>query len=174
MPVGLIWAESDGGIIGNAGAMPWHLPEDLAHFKALTLGSPVIMGRATWQSLTPRFRPLPGRRNIVVTRQTTWADEGAEVAHSVAAAIELAAASVNPAETVWVIGGAEIFSHAIEHAQRLEQTHIRENFVGDTRAPERGEHWRLVASDPQQGWHTSSNGLHYRFLTYETPPPNER
>lgn len=174
VPVGLIWAQSDGGIIGNEGAMPWHLPEDLAHFKELTLGSPVIMGRKTWESLPERFRPLPGRRNIVVTRQTEWSDDGSEVAHSVDAAIDLAAASVELGETVWVIGGAEIFAHAIDRAQRLELTEIRENFSGDTRAPERGEQWMLAASDPVDGWHTSSSGLHYRFLRYEIRASNPR
>jgi dihydrofolate reductase len=174
VPIGLIWAQSYGGIIGNEGAMPWHLPEDLAHFKELTLGSPVIMGRKTWLSLPQRFRPLPGRRNIVVTRQSDWADDGAEVAHSVDAAIELASAFVEPGETVWVIGGAEIFSHAIDLAQRLELTQIQEVFAGDTSAPAQGAQWMLAASDPHEGWHTSSTGLHYRFLRFETLTSNQR
>jgi dihydrofolate reductase len=177
VPVGVIWAQSEGGIIGNEGAMPWHLPEDLAHFKALTLGNPVIMGRKTWESLPQRFRPLPGRRNIVVTRQTQWGDDGAKVAHSVDAAIELATASDEPDEpdeTVWVIGGAEIYSQALGCAQRLEVTEIREHFDGDTHAPERGEQWMLAASDPREGWHTSSNGLHYRFLRYKTDASQQR
>lgn len=173
-PVGLIWAQSDGGIIGSKGVMPWHLPEDLAHFKEITLGSPVIMGRKTWESLPQRFRPLPGRRNIVVTRQHEWSDEGAEVAHSVPAAIELATASVDNEETVWVIGGAEIYSQALEHAGILEITEIREIFAGDTFAPERGEQWMLRARDPVEGWHTSSTGLHYRFSRYETQTSNQR
>src|SRR5690606_18681852 len=100
--VGLIWAESIGGVIGYQGAMPWHLPEDLAHFKDLTMGSPVIMGRKSWDALPERFRPLPGRQNIVVTRQADWQADGADVAHSVSAALELAAASA--ADEVWVIG----------------------------------------------------------------------
>ena len=76
--IGLIWAQARGGVIGKDGAMPWHLPEDLAHFKRTTLGCPVIMGRKTWDSLPPKFRPLPGRRNIVVTRNTQWQADGAE------------------------------------------------------------------------------------------------
>src|SRR5699024_1639276 len=76
--LGMIWAQAHGGVIGAGGAMPWHLPEDLAHFKATTAGHPVIMGRATWDSLPPRFRPLPGRRNIVVTRDPRWSAEGAQ------------------------------------------------------------------------------------------------
>nr|WP_026037687.1 dihydrofolate reductase [Salinibacterium sp. PAMC 21357] len=174
MSVGLIWAQADGGIIGNEGTMPWHLPEDLAHFKKITLGSPVIMGRKTWQSLPQLFRPLPGRRNIVVTRQQEWSDDGAEVANSVASAITLAGASVHSGDTVWVIGGAEIYAQALEHADTLELTEIRETFIGDTRAPKRGEKWMLRASDPAEGWHTSSSGLHYRFLRYETQASNQR
>jgi len=172
--VGLIWAQSDGGIIGNEGAMPWHLPEDLAHFKEITLGSPVIMGRKTWDSLPPRFRPLPGRRNIVATRQTGWSDEGAEVANSVDAAIELATASSISDDVVWVIGGAQIFTHALDLAQRLEVTEIRETFVGDTLASPLDEQWMLAASDPAEGWHTSSSGLHYRFLRYELHASKQR
>jgi dihydrofolate reductase len=172
--VGLIWAQSDGGIIGNEGAMPWHLPEDLAHFKEITLGSPVIMGRKTWDSLPPRFRPLPRRRNIVVTRQTEWSDKGVEVANSVDAAIELATASSDPDDIVWVIGGAQIFTHALDLAQRLEVTEIRETFVGDTLTSPLDEQWMLAASDPAEGWHTSSSGLHYRFLRYELHTSKQR
>ena len=75
--VGLIWAEAHGGVIGAEGGMPWNVPEDLAHFKEITLGAPVIMGRKTWDSLPERFRPLPGRENIVITRQQDWSAEGA-------------------------------------------------------------------------------------------------
>lgn len=180
--VALIWAQSAGGIIGQNGSMPWHLPEDLAHFKELTLGSPVIMGRKTWDSLPPRFRPLPGRCNIVVTRQKSWSAQGAEVAHSVASAIELAAASVDQAgdaesesvDTVWVIGGAEIFASVLENADRLEITEIHETFDGDTVAPQRDGGWMLVASDPSDGWHTSSTNLRYRFLSYENQRSQQR
>lgn len=95
-PIGLIWAQAEGGVIGRDGAMPWHVPEDLAHFKAMTLGDgpvgdPVVMGRKTWDSLTPRFRPLPGRRNIVITGQHDWVAGGADVANSLPAALALAA-----------------------------------------------------------------------------------
>nr|WP_255560148.1 dihydrofolate reductase [Salinibacterium sp. M195] len=166
--------------------MPWHLPEDLAHFKSLTLGSPVIMGRKTWDSLNPRFRPLPGRRNIVVTRQEAWAAPGAEVAHSVESAIKLAAASDHsadssgtaasgePAAVVWVIGGAQIFSSVLESADRLEVTEIDKSFEGDTIAPERGDQWMLVARDPVEGWHTSTTELRYRFLRYENQRAQQR
>jgi dihydrofolate reductase len=162
--VGLIWAESIGAVIGYQGAMPWHLPEDLAHFKELTMGSPVIMGRKSWDALPERFRPLPGRRNIVVTRQADWQAEGAEVAHSVDAA--LAAASA--AGDVWVIGGAEIFASVIDRADRLEVTEIAKQFDGDTTAPTVDQRWRLDNVDPGEGWHTSRTGLDYRFLSYTT------
>ncbi|EPR77285.1 Dihydrofolate reductase [Leifsonia rubra CMS 76R] len=194
VPVGLIWAQSEGGIIGSEGAMPWHLPEDLAHFTALTLDSPVIMGRKTWESLPKRFRPLPGRRNIVVTRQTEWCDNGAEVVHTIEEAIELASTSTTSTSTtststtstlatstlatsdahVWVIGGAQIYSQALNYAQRLEITEIRESFEGDTRAPVRGDQWMLAVREPVAGWHTSATGLHYRFLRYEVCDPNQR
>ena len=165
--IGLIWAESVGGVIGYQGSMPWHLPEDLAHFKELTVGSPVIMGRKSWDALPDRFRPLPGRRNIVVTRQVDWQADGAEVAHSVTAALELAKASA--AEEVWVIGGAEIFAAVIDRADRLEVTEIGERFDGDTTAPTVGHDWRLAGSDPEDGWNTSRTGLDYRYLSYERP-----
>ena len=78
MRLGLVWAQARGGVIGKDGGMPWHVPEDLAHFKAVTSGHPVIMGRRTWESFPARFRPLPGRRNIVVTASPSWAEPGAE------------------------------------------------------------------------------------------------
>src|SRR5690554_1475013 len=168
--VGLIWAESEGGIIGSDGTLPWHLPEDLAHFKELTLGSPVVMGRKSWDALPDRFRPLPGRRNIVVTRNAQWQADGAEVAHSVDEALSLA--SEPATATVWVIGGAQIFASAIERADRLEVTQIRERFDGDTTAPAIDESWVQAAADPvsagsTRGWHTSRTGIEYRYLSYE-------
>ena len=82
MPLNLIFARARNGVIGRNNTLPWHLPEDLAHFKRHTLGCPVIMGRKTWDSLPPKFRPLPGRLNVVVTRQPDWQASGAVVAHS--------------------------------------------------------------------------------------------
>jgi dihydrofolate reductase len=171
--IGLIWAEAEGGVIGRDGGMPWHVPEDLAHFKQATLGAPVIMGRKTWQSLSPRFRPLPGRRNIIVTRQPDWAAEGAEVAGSVEAALELAADGDD--ERVWVIGGAELFAAVIDRADLLEVTELRHDDAdafapadGDVRAPAIPAAFRLTAADPPEGSHTSRSGLHYRFLTYSS------
>ena len=166
--VGLVWAEAANGTIGNAGVLPWHLPEDLAHFKAVTLGSPVVMGRKTWESLPARFRPLPGRRNIVVTRQQDWHADGVDTADSIAAALAIAGEGTADDDVVWVIGGAEVFSAVIDTAQRLEVTTIREAIEGDAVAPAITERWRLVSTDPVDGWHTSGTGIEYRFQRYES------
>jgi dihydrofolate reductase len=168
LTIGLIWAEA-GGVIGNDGVMPWHLPEDLAHFKQLTLGAPVVMGRKTWDSLNPRFRPLPGRRNIVVTRQAGWHVDGVDTAHSVAEALELAAAAADDSTiSAWVIGGSEIFAAVIDRADRLEVTEIRTSVAGDTHAPSIDGRWAEAWRDPIDGWHTSRTGLDYRFIRYLT------
>lgn len=163
--VGLIWAEAHGGVIGAAGGMPWHVPEDLAHFKRTTDGAPVVMGRRTWDSLPPRFRPLPGRANIVVTRQADWTADGAVRAASVDEARALAASDAD--DVVWVIGGAELFARTIEHADLLVVTELDLDVDGDTHAPARGSDWHVVATDPADGWHASSSGIRYRFVTYE-------
>ncbi|WP_167047774.1 dihydrofolate reductase [Salinibacterium sp. ZJ454] len=165
--IGLIWAEADGGVIGRDGVMPWHLPEDLAHFKSITLNSAVVMGRRTWDSLPPRFRPLPGRRNIVVTRQPDWREADVETAHSVPDALALAAAQPTDTGFTWVIGGAQLFTALIGEANRLEVTKIRVTISGDTIAPTITKRFRRVDADPQNGWHTSKTGLEYRFLRYE-------
>lgn len=168
--VGLIWAEAEGGVIGRDGGMPWHVPEDLARFRALTVGAPVVMGRKTWQSLSPRYRPLPGRRNIVVTRQADFAADGAEVAASVDDALALAAHG-DP-DRVWVIGGAQLFDAVIDRADRLEVTELRhghdgfESADGDVLAPAIPAAFRLAAVDPLEGEHVSRSGIRYRFLTY--------
>jgi dihydrofolate reductase len=159
--VGLVWAEAAGGVIGADGGMPWHVPEDLAHFKTVTMGDPVVMGRRTWESFPDRFRPLPGRRNIVVTRDDAWAADGAERAASLPAARALAGAG-----RVWVIGGGALFGEAIDGADLLEVTELDLAVAGDTFAPAR-EGWMLRAADPAEGWHTSARGIRYRFLTLE-------
>lgn len=165
-PLGLVWAEAHDGVIGAHGGMPWHVPEDLAHFKALTLGAPVVMGRRTWESFPPRFRPLPGRRNIVVTHQDDWQSAGAERAPSLEAALALA--DEGGPERIWVIGGGGLFREAIGRADLLEVTELDITVDGDTRAPDRGD-WRATAADPLKGWHVSSSGIRYRFLTLERP-----
>lgn len=158
MTLGLIYARASNGVIGRENRLPWHLPEDLAHFKALTLGCPVIMGRKTWDSLPPKFRPLPGRRNVVVTRQPSWAGEGAERAPS----LESALARFADAPRVWVIGGAEIYRLALPHADVVEVTAIEQDFEGDALAPELGQEWTATGHSR----HMSANGLPYSFITY--------
>ncbi|AMG84306.1 MULTISPECIES: dihydrofolate reductase [Microbacterium] len=154
--VGLIWAEAAGGVIGAEGGMPWYVAEDLAHFKETTQGAPVVMGRKTWDSLPERFRPLPGRDNIVVTRQQDWTAEGARRASTVSEA-------VRGQEKVWIIGGAEIFRQVIADADRLEVTELDLTVDGDTFAPPKTG-WRVV---DEGDWQTSRTGVRYRFLRYE-------
>ena len=174
--IGLVWAQAAGGVIGRDGGMPWHVPEDLAHFKAVTLGAPVIMGRKTWDSLAPRYRPLPGRRNIVVTRDDAWAAEGVERTASVDEALALAAtpgADGAATEWIWAIGGAQLFADVMGRADRLEVTELRhadDAFVpapDDVIAPAVDtRRFRLTSVDPPIGDHTSTSGIRYRFLTY--------
>src|SRR5665647_2840073 len=109
MKLHLIFARAANGVIGVNGKLPWHLPEDMVHFKRTTLGSPVIMGRKTWDSLPPKFRPLPGRLNIVVTRQPDWHSVGALAAHSLPDAMR----RCPPDSDAWVIGGAELYKQAL-------------------------------------------------------------
>ncbi|ODS92923.1 MAG: dihydrofolate reductase [Comamonas sp. SCN 65-56] len=161
MEIALIYARAANGVIGQGGSMPWHLPEDLAHFKALTQGQPVIMGRKTWDSLPSRFRPLPGRLNIVITRQENWSENGTQRATSLREA--LSTAEQSGASTAWVIGGAQIFAEALPLATRAEVTEIAQEFEGDTWAPALGSEWRLTAHSD----HVSAQGLGLRFARYE-------
>ena len=160
--VGLVWAEARGGVIGARGGMPWHVPEDLAHFKTVTMGAPVIMGRKTWDSLPERFRPLPGRENVVVTRQSGWSAEGVVRAASLDEAITSAMPSAD-ADRVWVIGGGELFRIALPLADRLEVTRLDLDVDGDAFAPAIDSTWRPAAADPTEGWHSSRSGIRYRF-----------
>lgn len=157
--LGLIWAQASNGVIGRDGVMPWHLPEDMARFKQLTVGHPVIMGRRTWDSIAPKYRPLVDRRNIVVSRQPDLLADGAEVVSSVDAALDLVADA--PA---WVMGGGQLYAATMDRATHLEVTEIRGEFDGDTLAPAIDTSWRLVA---ESDWSTSRTGLEYRFLTYQ-------
>lgn len=151
-------------MIGHAGGLPWHLPEDLAHFRAVTHGAPVIMGRRTWESLPERFRPLPGRANIVITRDASCRSQGAQQASGLGAALVLAAGQgEGPA---WVIGGGRLLEAALDDADLLEVTELDLVVDGDTHAPEPGPEWSVVAADPAEGWHTAAEGLRYRFLRY--------
>ncbi|QEA13904.1 dihydrofolate reductase [Comamonas flocculans] len=161
MEIALIYARAANGVIGSGGTMPWHLPEDLAHFKALTQGAPVIMGRKTWDSLPARFRPLPGRTNIVITRQHDWHENGAKRVPSLRDALHFA--EQTGAATAWVIGGAQIFAAVLPLATRAQVTEIARDFDGDTFAPTLGPEWVLAAHTD----HVSAQGLPLRFARYE-------
>ena len=164
MNINMIYARAANGVIGKDGVMPWHLPEDLAHFKRLTQGWPVVMGRKTWDSLPPRFRPLPGRTNIVITRQTGWSAAGAQSV----ASLDIALALCQGSAEVWIIGGAQIFAQAEPLAQRIEVTEIAQNFDGDAFAPRLGTQWLATARDN----HVSSTGLKFSFVTYSKHKEN--
>ena len=158
MQVNMIFARATNGVIGHNNQLPWHLPEDMARFKRLTSGWPVIMGRKTWDSLPPRFRPLPNRTNIVVTRQPFWQAPGASVARS----LEDAITQCGQIEQAWVIGGAQIYAAAEPLADRIEVTEIAQDFEGDAFAPLLGAQWVEAARES----HVSSNGLNFCFITY--------
>ena len=127
----IIAAVAKNRVIGKDNTLIWNIPEDMAHFKALTSGQTVIMGRKTWESLPPRFRPLPGRRNIVISRQPDFAAPGAELAASLEAALQLAA----QAETAFIIGGEQIYRQAMDVADRLEITEVDLEPEGDAWFP---------------------------------------
>ena len=161
--VHLIYARAANGVIGRDGDLPWHLPEDLAHFKRATAGAPVVMGRRTWDSLPPRFRPLPGRDNIVVTRQAGWQAAGARRADGLDAALALCA----DAPEVWVIGGAQIYAEAAPLAHRAVVTEIGREFEGDAHAPSLSADWQETARET----HVAADGLPFEFVTYVRQEP---
>ena len=157
MTVGLIWAQSTSGVIGRDGGIPWRLPEDQARFKELTMGHTVVMGRLTWESLPAKVRPLPGRRNVVVTRQAGYAAEGAHVVPSLDDALT---------DDTWVIGGAQIYALALPIATRCEVTEVEIDLPrqdADAVAPLLDQTWIGTTGD----WLTSSSGLRYRFDSYQ-------
>ena len=166
MQLNLIYARTRNGVIGNKGGLPWHLPEDLAHFKRTTLGCPVIMGRKTWDSLPPKFRPLPGRTNVVITRQIDWHEDGALPANNMLESLSICehmSIILDPSpEQVWVIGGAQIYAEALPFAKRIIVTEIDSDFEGDAFAPQLGADWQETAREQ----HTSKMGLAYSFVTY--------
>lgn len=154
----LIAAVAANGVIGSDNALPWRLPEDLKRFKALTLGHPVIMGRKTYESIG---RPLPGRRNIIITHNATYAADGCETASSLGNAL---AACSGTAEEIFVIGGAQIYAEALPRAQRLYLTEIRAEFAGDARFPEFDRRaWRETARER----HRTEEGIEFDFAVYD-------
>jgi dihydrofolate reductase len=156
----LIAAVARNGVIGHDNRLLWHLGEDMRFFKDSTLGHPVVMGRKTWQSLPPRVRPLPGRRNLVVTHDPAFDAPGAECVHSLDAALQ----RLDNEATVFVIGGAELYAQALPRAQRLLLTEIDKDFHGDARFPpwprdDFSEVWRTV--------HDSGQGFGYQRAEYQ-------
>lgn len=164
MTVTLVVAIAGGGVIGRKGGLPWRLATDMARFKALTMGHPIVMGRRTWESF-PRPGPLPGRTNIVVTRDRAWKAEGALVAHSLDEALEIARTAPG-GEQVCVIGGGEIYAQALGHADRLAVTHVEADLEGDTRFPEIDSiAWRAVSQEAVPAG--DKDDYPTRFVVYE-------
>ena len=153
----LVAAVAANGIIGANGKLPWHIPEELKHFKKLTLGHPVIMGRRTWQSLTG---PLPQRENIVVTRQAGYEAPGAAVANSLDAALAMCIGE----PVAFVIGGTQLFEEALPIAAGMVLTEIQRDYQGDTRFPD----WdRAQWKETQRESHTAASGVRFDLVLYE-------
>jgi len=155
----MIWAQDRGGAIGVDGAMPWHLPEDLAHFKRMTHGYAVVHGRRSYEALPAHFRPLPGRRNVVLTRSQAYRAPGAEVVHSLAEAGRLLAG-----EPVWIVGGGQVYAEALACADVLVVTRVDIDVEGDAHAPaiDPGQ-WRVVQETPVLH---SAAGVQFRIQEY--------
>ncbi|GAB3105555.1 dihydrofolate reductase [Aestuariicella hydrocarbonica] len=155
----LIVAQASNRVIGRNNKMPWHLPEDLQYFKRVTLGKPIIMGRKTFESIG---RPLPGRTNIVITRQPDWHAEGAVVVSSLEAAI--ARGQQESTDEVMVIGGAQIYAASLPLVDRVYLTQVHRDYEGDARFPELGDGWREVA---REDGHSERGDVAFSFLTFE-------
>lgn len=172
MELVLIAAVARNGVIGRDNALLWSLPEDMKHFRAATMGAPVIMGRKTWDSLPARFRPLPGRHNIVLTRQAGYPAPGASVAPDLAAALALARA--DGAARVFVIGGEQVYRAALPHAHTLLLTEIERDFDGDAHFPPVDA---AAFAETRRERHPAAppNDFGFAFVTYQrraAPPPN--
>lgn len=159
MSITLVWAQDRAGAIGRRGTIPWRVPEDMAHFREVTGAGAVIMGRKTWESLPERFRPLPGRRNVVLTRAAQYDASGAEVISDLEQALDLVD------RVAAVIGGAEIYQAAMDHATRLVVTEIGMLVdSADTFAPPIDlDTWEEAAATQ---WQHSTTGTTYRFVEY--------
>ena len=164
MKVSLVAAVARGGVIGRDGGVPWRLPEDMAHFRELTMGHPVVMGRRTWESLPDQFRPLPGRGNLVITRNPDWSAQGADRAGSVEDALEL----LGSEPEVFVIGGGEIYAAALRFADELLVTEIDADVEGDTTFPtwDSGEF-----EEVSRERHVAAGGTPFAFVTFRRRGP---
>ena len=154
----LIVAVADSGVIGRDNTLPWHLPEDLKRFKRLTMGKPMVMGRKTFESIG---KPLPGRVNIVVTRDANYQRDGVTVVHDVDAALRAA----GDAPEVMVIGGAELFRAYLPRASRLHLTRVHADIPGDVHWPEIGREWRLTEREHHEA--DDRNPHAYTFELWE-------
>lgn len=164
MRVVLVAAVARGSVIGRHGGLPWRpIRQDLARLRALTMGHPVVLGRRTWDSLPGRFRPLPGRRNVVVTRNPAWEGDGAERAGSLDEALALLAGE----PVVFVLGGGEIYAAAVAHADALELTEIDADMPGDTYFPLLD---RSVFAEVRREPGLTEDGTPFAFVTYERQP----
>ena len=166
--IGLIWGQARDAagrpVIGAGGDIPWHVPEDFAHFKRTTAGHPVVMGRLTWESL-PR-RPLPGRTNIVISSRGSYGvpDAEGDVVPAGTLGEALAVAADAPGgDEIWVMGGSQIYNAAMPVADVLEVSEINTEVEGDVYAPEIGPEWAVASATE---WTTSSSGLRFRHLRY--------
>lgn len=160
VPISLVVARARNGVIGDRGRIPWHISEDMRRFKALTMGKPVVMGRKTWNSLPKK--PLPGRTNIVVTRDRAFAAEGAVVVHSMDDALARAAAE-NPGE-IMIAGGAKIYAAALPRATRVHLTEVDGDFEGDAFMPPFDPAiWRELSRETSK----TQDGLNYAYVTLE-------
>ncbi len=163
--IGLVWAQAANGVIGSNGQLPWHLPEDMAHFRELTRSATVVMGRTTWDSLPPRFRPLPGRFNVVLSRDSSWAEPGATRAADFSDALTVAATSTIEAD-IWVIGGASVYALALPYADQLVVTELAATFEGDTYAPAIDPAvWHEAGETPE--WSQSVADHSYRIRRFQ-------
>jgi dihydrofolate reductase len=170
MQINLIWAQAKDRVIGKNGTMPWHLPEDLAHFKRTTLGHPVMMGRKTWDSLPPKFRPLPGRLNVVITSDASLQENLKKTGTSRAPGLmeALSICEQTGCNQAWVIGGAQIYAQALPLAHKLVVTEIDAMIEGDAFAPPLDASWQ----ETQRESIVAANGVKLSFVTYqrvETP-----
>ena len=169
MDIAIYVAIAENGVIGREGGLPWRLSSDLKRFKAGTMGKPIIMGRKTWQGLG---RPLPGRHNIVVTRDRAFRAEGAEVAASLDDAIVLAKARARcmaGADEICVIGGGEIYAQALPLADRLKVTHVLGEVEGDTRFPPIDpELWQIASAEDFPAGEKDTHAT--RYTVYERRP----
>jgi dihydrofolate reductase len=154
------------GTIGNGHELVWRIPEDMAHFKRITLGHPVLMGRRTWDGLPPRFRPLPGRRNLVLTRQPGWQAPGAEAVHT----LEEAVARCRGSERLYVIGGAQLWALALPQVEELVLTEIDHDYAGDTVFPA-WDRSAFVEASRERVQAAAPNDFALDFVTYRRSRP---